>query len=74
MIHPLFFTLVFLKGGVFGSQHSFGMFSEQTVIGVRGGWNAVEFLSALYVLSVGILPLVVSGTGLGLGLDSRESG
>jgi hypothetical protein len=60
--------LAFLCGAIFGAERMWGPGQE---FGVRGGTNAVEILMIIYLVSYGIVPLVVSGVGALVALGVR---
>jgi hypothetical protein len=66
IVHPVLFLLTFAWGACFGAEqfifHNDGTFSY----GQQGGQNAMTTVGCYYLLTFGMLPLVVSATGAGL--------
>ncbi len=68
LIHPFICLLVFAWGALFGSSQGMSPTTEGTTYGMKGGSNAVGLLFLIYYLSLGMVPLVLSGGGAVLGL------
>jgi hypothetical protein len=62
----LAFLLAFLHGAIFGASTTNFVRRSATAYGAQGGKNAVETLQLFYMVSFGLLPVLVSAVGAGL--------
>lgn len=71
LIHPLLFLLAFLFGVVFGYREVLVMSATSPYgsweNGLEGGGNAVTELLVIYVFTIGIVPLIISGVAAAVG-------
>lgn len=70
LIHPIVLTLAFAHGFIYGSYPI--AHGPPPGYGIKGGEMAIRYLLVLYLLSFGVLPLVLSGCGLWLGRQMNE--
>jgi hypothetical protein len=61
--HLIVFILAFLRGVVFGAGDIMSSGPGHYVHGIEGGEKAVATVGAVYLLSVGIIPIFVSIVG-----------
>jgi len=66
-IHPVVFAIAWLKGVVLGASVPMAP-TPTTRHGIDGGFAAIEELLFLYVVTLGLLPLVISLVGAGCGV------
>jgi hypothetical protein len=68
LIHPVVVLAAFLHGNLFGTRHVWQ--PGRLYFGLEGGWVGAENVATVYILSLGITPLIASAGGaiLAIGL------
>lgn len=66
LIHPILFLLVFGHGVVYGAKDGWNMDRAPT-FGWQGGLDGMTNVLTLYLITMGLAPLIMSATGAALG-------